>query len=371
MLNCIVNLAEMHSIYLRQITAGHQMLTEAGLIRCEYSLKPELKNEFYHSAIIEVIVDDCRVIYDMTDGYNNYPSKEAYDKMLDNVDIFFKSNISDSYHEGMRNKNKVYSMPPRYNVTIPGAWSDQIEWKKIFRADTTEIKRWIRKIPFVPGSESGYYVNGFEAKPILSNSPKVFFFTRLWDPSIASKKSSQNSDLDGKTEQERIAKKRWEYEQVSNLRSGLVRKLKAEFGNQFIGGIMPDDYAKKNYPDLLGVDISDRKTYTKVLKSAEICVNTQGTHGCYNFSFGEELAASRAIVTEKPMYKEPLYMLEGENYLTYQSIDECIAKVHYLMDNPGAIEKMMETNYNYYVNHLRPDMFVRDTLCIALKREKL
>ena len=217
----------------------------------------------------------------------------------------------------------------------------------------------------MPNSPSKYFVSQFEAEPVKADSPKVFFYTRLWDPSIASCRSSQNVDLDGGSVEDRIAQKNKEYQELSDLRASLVKSLKIEFGKRFVGGLAPSAYVMANYPDLVGSDISRRADYTRAMHSAEICVNTQGTHGCYNFSFGEALASSRAIITEQPMYKVPPFLEIGKNFDTYYSVDDCLEKVTRLFEDGDMLYEMMLANRDYYMNHLRPDKYVLDCLSIA------
>jgi hypothetical protein len=215
----------------------------------------------------------------------------------------------------------------------------------------------------VKNADYNRYVERFEQQVKISENPKVFFYTRLWDPAIASSYSSCNIDLDGENVQERIEKKRWEYTQISDLRAELVRALKTEFGDRFVGGISPSEYAIKKYPELIGdMDMSKRKNYTKYMHSAEVCVNTQGTHHCWNFSFGEELAAGRAVVTEAPFYEVPPHLQEGTNFMTYHSIEECVEHVEKLLTDKEALSTMMCYNERYYIEHLRPDSLVWDTI---------
>lgn len=138
--------------------------------------------------------------------------------------------------------------------------------------------------------------------------------------------------------------------------------MKKEFGLLFIGGLAPDDFLRKYYAELDGEeDMSRRKAYTRNMHRAEICVNTQGTHHCWNFSFGEELEASRAIVTEKPFYEIPNYLQEEKNFLLYSDINKCVEQVHCLMTDREKLYEMY-ANKKYYENHLRPDCLVWDTI---------
>ncbi len=353
--------------YTHQIIAGFTMLNEKGTINVDYNETPSLEQEFFHSGIVELFAEGKRIIYDLSDGYNNYPSFVALDNALDRVDIFFKANINRSFHSCFRNKAKIKGIPPRYNVTHPKSWADHIDYSALIKQKSEmELRRIYNRLPWTKYWIGNYFSSAYEMEPVLNHSPIVFFYTRLWDPSIASSQSSKNADLDGKDVKNRIQQKCEEYAKISELRSGLVRALKKEFGPRFIGGVSPDTFSQHYCPDLLGEDISRRSRYTKSLHQADICVNTQGTHKCWNFSFGEELAASKAIVTESPFYEEPAKLQDGENFLTYSSIDECISHVAKLYDDRDSLYSMMKANRTYYLSYLRPDKYVDYSLRVAL-----
>lgn len=357
-----VNVAHRGTAYCRQIVAGFEMLSQQGMLQVHFNETPELKNRTNHE--IEILVDGKRIVCDLSDGYNNFTSFESFDLLLDDVDFFFKACNKQEYNVCLRNAGKVHTLAPRYAATIPGSWNEKFALTQLKKTGLTSFaKEMLWHIPGTKHAISDYYYDRFEKEAAIDNSePKVFFYTRLWDPSIASPASSQNMDLDGKTVEERIKTKNQEYLELSQLRAELVRGLKREFKSRFVGGIAPEPYTIKNYPDLLGEDLSKRRVYTKAMHSAEICVNTWGTHKCFNFSFGEELAASRAIVTQKPFYDIPDYLNENENFLSYSTIDECIQQVAVLFDDKTKIEEMMEKNRAYYLSYLRPDKYVLDIL---------
>lgn len=344
---------------MQQIVAGLTMLEREDKIRCEYEEMSSLEGEFYNSAVIELQSKGRRVVCELSDGYNNYPSLKAFDSCLGGVDLFFKAVACSALHEGFANVRKIRGLPPRYNVTCRGSVLNKVSPSRFLRDSRTEVRKlWIR-IPWAKNALRYRYVEAFEEEPHIDVPVKVFYYTRLWDPSIASERSSRNSDLDGRELEDRIAHKREEYETLSKLRAGLVHALKKEFGDRFIGGIAPESYATKMHPELLGEDISRRDRYTKALKSAPICVNTRGTHFCWNYSFGEGLAASRAIVTEEPFYDIPPHLTEGVNFLTYSSIDDCVGKVVELAESSDKVLRMMRSNRQYYLDYLRPDRYAQ------------
>jgi len=368
---CQLAVADIFSDYPHQIVAGFMLLAQSGILNYTICENRQLAKEFHHDAIVECKVNGDRFIYDMTDGYNDYPSFSHYDTTLNEVDFSFKSNVYRPFHESMRNHAKIHTCAFRYYVTLPNIYMHRFG---TFFQHSGSVKERLRlilmKMPLlsewlVSDSGQNYYVRAFECAPKVNVEPQVFFFTRLWDPRIASMKSSRNVDLDG-SGNAMIHSKAKEYTEVSDLRAKTVRALKKEFGKHFLGGVAYSPYAEEMYPDLVvNNNISRRRLYTNAIHASDICVTTQGTHHCYNFSFAEEIAASRGLVTEKPMYEVPQHFHEGVNFLTYTTPDECVSQVRKLYDDKEYLLRMMEANHQYYLSHLRPDRLVYDTLAIA------
>ena len=373
MLNCELTFDTFIPGEAHQILVGYMLLEKKGKLHIDKcDINSMVQDKYHPYGVVEVkINNEIIVVYDTNDGYSKFTSFSQFDDILDHVDFYFKGDNKASFHINMKNKQKVYPLGPRYCVYTSGDVLNRIIWKDVFKLKITELKHLLWKIPYTKHAECDYYYQKFECEPNYNiKNPNVFFYTRLWDPSNSSVDSSYNEDLDGKTPNERWQTKRNEVMELSNLRAGLVRALKKEFGKSFIGGIKPEPYAIKNYPELIGnVNMSKRRDYTKNLHLGDICVNTRGTHNCWNFSFGEELAASKAIITQQPYYDVPHFLEEGINFLTYDNIDDCLAKAIQLYNDHDRIIKMMEANKNFYNNHLRPDMLVADTLDIACGKE--
>ncbi|MBO5569965.1 MAG: hypothetical protein J6A79_13680 [Clostridia bacterium] len=357
-----VNVAARGSSYMNQIIAGFTILSQQEKLTVSFRERRSLADEFYQNGIVEILSDGKRIICDLADGYNNFPSLSCFEECVGTADFYFKANCKAGFHHSLHNKEKILPLAPRYAATIRNSWNNAIDLKKT-NVGLQLAKELLWHIPGTRHAISDYYYDRFEEEPrIVNKQAKVFFYTRLWDPSIASGKSSKNIDIDGKTEKERIEKKAEEYLELSQLRADLVKALKTEFGNRFVGGIAPDSYTVKAFSELLGPDLSQRRVYTAQMHSSEICVNTWGTHKCFNFSFGEELASSRAIVSQRAFYDLPAHLTEGMNFQSYDSVEGCIQIVHHLMEHPEAVARMMQNNREYYIQHLRPDSYVLDIL---------
>ena len=78
--------------------------------------------------------------------------------------------------------------------------------------------------------------------------------------------------------------------------------------------------------------------------------------------FGEYIAASRAIVTEKLHYEIPGEFKSGINYLEFSSAYELVNSINKLMKDNVFRYKMMQNNHDYYVKYVRPDKLVMNTL---------
>ena len=356
-----LSVANLNSMYMNQIVTGFIMLKQQEVLDFVLSEKLELKDEFSHDAIVECVFKNKRIIFDLTDGYNNYPSFAFLDRALDNVDYYFKSCVQREYHLRMRNKHKILTLPFRYYVTLNNIYLNYMRIKLARR--TCKFKEIIRcTTSLLNSSYCHRYVKRFEYPAVVNREKNVFFYTRLWDPSIASSKSSKNVDLDGCLDN-LIAKKAQEYKQISDMRALCIMALKKEFGKSFIGEIVRSDYAEKMYPDLIvNTQISSRKAYTKAIHSSDICVTTQGTHQCFNFSFGEELAASKGLVTEKPFYELPDFFKENINFLSYSNPLECVEKTDMLFNDNEKLLRMMKANEEYYLQYNRPDKMIINAL---------
>lgn len=114
---------------------------------------------------------------------------------------------------------------------------------------------------------------------------------------------------------------------------------------------------------------STKSNYIKQLKQHTICIATTGLHGSIGWKLAEYVAFSKAIVTEMLRYKVPGSFDNYKNYLEFTTPEQCVEKVSDLLQNRAARNKMMEHNYSYYNNHLRPDALVLNTINTALSHQ--
>ena len=170
---------------------------------------------------------------------------------------------------------------------------------------------------------------------------KILFQTRLWTPADCPRISED------------------QLREINDMRVDTLRSLKEQFGERFVGGLVPNDLARQNYPELCATrELTKRVNYIDVLKKCLICDTTTGLHDSIGFKVPEYLAASRCIVTEPLKYQLPVPLTEGKNYLSFRTPEECVLACERLLSDPEFADQMRHENYKYYLNEVEPSELI-------------
>lgn len=190
---------------------------------------------------------------------------------------------------------------------------------------------------------SGYYdYTTFENKPEIKKTQTILYQVRLWDPKSAKDKFNQE-----------------QRNQMNSFRVACVKALKKHFPSRAIVGVEDSDYARSVCPELIiPKKETSRNHYFNLIRESAIGVTTNGLHHSIGWKMGEYIAASRAIVCERPYFLFPPNFYEGQNYLGFSTPEELLIQVDQLLTYPKKIEEMMCSNQEYYLNYQRPDKLV-------------
>ncbi len=278
-------------------------------------------------------IDDQRLVYDMSDGYR-YLREMEY--LLDRCDAYFKRSYSEEENTKMGYKN-VFPYGLNYNVTWLG--NPLLRYKKggVFHIGW-ELINGTLKTPHM-----------IEKRPFFQLEPTVLFMTRLWP---------EEPSLTGQENEERRI--------INKSRVEVIKALKKNFGERFVGGLVNNRIAEKEAPEfILHNKKTNRNAYIHTMQHCDICISTTGLHGSIGGKLGEYVAASRAIVTEPLRYSVPGDFTEKCNYLEFNSVDQCVEQVDQLMKYPETLHQIQRNNYEYYQHYLRPDRLIQNTLDIV------
>lgn len=297
-----------------------------------------------HSGGVKLIVNDSiKVYYDINDG-------EKLDlEELKWCDYYFKRSFSTEIHGVISDKVKPFDL--NYMVK-----TNHISWQAIQRSwrmstGKERIKNILRecdiynKISYLPRLKE-LYLGPKPEQPF-----KVLFLCRLWEPTKDDYLSLTNQQIE-----DRVA--------INKMRVECIRALKNEFKDEFVGGLSPTEYALEHYSDIVFTDreVTQKRNYIASLKQFSVCIATTGLSNSIGWKFGEYIALSKAIVSEKLMFETSGHLTKGINYLEFTNVDECVAQVHKLRSDKKKIEKMMQDNHSYYQKHLAPQQLLLNSL---------
>ena len=142
----------------------------------------------------------------------------------------------------------------------------------------------------------------------------------------------------------------------------MVRALKREFSDRFIGGLAATDYANERYPDDLTPHSSKNRDYVRLKRRCLIGIYTRGLEHSLAFKLSETFAASQCLVSVPLRYGLPAPLEIGRHYLEFETIDGCIAACHRLLKDLDAAQSMRRANHDYYTREIAPAAHIQRVL---------
>lgn len=330
------------NMHISSIVAGFLMLQNEKKIELKIVINEQ--NIVPHNCLALAEIEGIKIAFDTLDGYNW--NQDLLENFLEKVDCYFKRSYSIEKNcvFDIHLRQKIHPLGFNYHVTYPGNPID------IPHGLNEKVRRTLERV--IKGYDNTYFVpDVFENKTTNNNNHKILFMTRLWDPDIESTFIPE------------------ELERINDMRIAIIRELKKEYQDNFIGGVKRDHFSQKVCPDLImNNKYTNRKQYLEIMKCSYICIGSMGLHESIGWKTGEYVAAGRAIVNEEFRYQSPDF-IEGVNYLSYNSLEECLGKVKELYQNPDMVLNMQKANQSYYDNYLRPDKQIENALAVAFQGE--
>ena len=154
--------------HVSQILTGFCMLKKKG--KLQYKIQ-ESSASIIRGAFVEVIYKGKKIVYDVSDGYQD---KNAMLELLKQCDFYFKRSFSQEKNEvlGDLAANKMFPLGLNYHVSCPSHPLDKPYWK--------EWMKQLLRIEHNMYSNTYFSVKRFEEKPKYKNkSFKILFATRL------------------------------------------------------------------------------------------------------------------------------------------------------------------------------------------------
>ena len=130
-----------------------------------------------------------------------------------------------------------------------------------------------------------------------------------------------------------------------------------------MGGIVADAFSVVSCPaDVLVRANKKPSAYVRLVRAAGIGVYTRGLHHAIAIKMAEYLAAGLCIVSEPLSHDLPVPLVEGINFLSFRSYDECVSQCEWLSSHPREAAHMRLANLEYYRKWAEPSAHIHDLL---------
>ncbi len=155
--------------------------------------------------------------------------------------------------------------------------------------------------------------------------------------------------------------------EVHASRAALIRALRSEFGDQFLGGFVPDQLSRSQYSDCLSSVPADKATYLAAMRSAAVVVYSRGLLDSAALKLAEYLALGKCIVAERVAGRLPVPVRDGHTIAEFRTVEECVAKCRHLLNAPLERARMEDAARAYYDDSVDPAAGMYRMLDTALR----
>lgn len=150
--------------------------------------------------------------------------------------------------------------------------------------------------------------------------------------------------------------------QVHQQRIAIVRLLKENFPNHFVGGIKDDVNLPKKYKDCASSIEGAPVQFLKAMQDCAICIYTRGLANSIGWTLPEFMSQGKAIIAEKQdvMFPEPI--VDNKHVMYFETIEELSLIISNLIKNPNTVKKLSKNARQYYEEFISPKCFFKNTL---------
>ena len=326
---------------------GLYELASRGVVRLRFSLRSALSPVERLCTLLQVTRNDSGARRVIAIDWRDNPDILAPRKLA-RCDVYFKRNYIPGITERvcppeLRDKLRPAGLSfamrgererPIWVQLLGSLW--HLEQPIIHRSARRTARRLFDELVRQPQMVSGLRRRRqFERDGLREASEIVLFQTRAYDPRVG----SRGEDTAAVTQQ----------------RAEVIRALKRELGERFIGGFIPTAYAAEAYPDCLATAPTSLGEYADLVHRCSICVYTRGLRDSPAFKLGEYLAAARCILAEEPRTRLPQPLRDGQEVLLFQDVDGLLSQCRRVLTNQPLQHELSSAAHSYYEAEVRPE----------------
>ena len=148
--------------------------------------------------------------------------------------------------------------------------------------------------------------------------------------------------------------KHQEAESLNQRRANLIKLLKNEFGDRFIGGMFFKTAPKNKFNDCRTKVPYDQKIYLSFVRKAAVVISTSGFGNSLPWKLAEYLKHGKCIVSEPVQHSLHSPLKEGYHLEYFSNDQQCIAKCHELLNDNNKCLNFSHNASIYYKMNIEP-----------------
>lgn len=286
------------------------------------------------------------IAFDLSDSPYDFP-KEA----LEIADLVFKRTFFKEYAVFLPQKfqDKLRPMGLPFMVK-PNIFSHKRKIKFYFfwfniknniKFDAYFFKRIINKYKWSYNHWNTFFktrkLSDFNKSVIFTNDKKIFYQKRFFP------KETSN-----------------DVKEIHQQRINLIRLLKNNFPENFVGGLKLDPPLTDNFKDCLSNIDGNPHAFLEAFKSCGICVYTRGLTNSTGWTLPEFLSQGKCVIAEKTNVLFPNDLENNKHLIYFHSDDELFEICMNLIKDSNLVKRISQNAILYYNEFINPTKFIEN-----------
>lgn len=157
--------------------------------------------------------------------------------------------------------------------------------------------------------------------------------------------------------------------QIHEQRYQIIKVLRNEFPDNFLGGFIPSKVVREKYGDAVTNVPSEPEKYLDALKNAGIVIYTRGLANSPAWKMAEYLSQGKVIIAERLTTELPVPLEEGKELLYFDSMEDLVAKIRLVLTDHALATRLSLHARKYFETYVHPTENIQRILELMLKKK--
>ncbi|WP_417370994.1 glycosyltransferase [Gelidibacter japonicus] len=156
--------------------------------------------------------------------------------------------------------------------------------------------------------------------------------------------------------------------EIHQQRYHIIKLLRQNFPDKFLGGFIPSKVADERYGDALTNVPTAPEEYLDAMKKTKIVIYTRGLANSPAWKMAEYLSQGKVIIAERLTAELPVPLTDGKELLYFDSDEELLGKIKLVSEDTLLATSLSVNARAYFEKHVHPVQNVKRILEIMLNK---